>query len=395
MERSPHLVSLPDRYLFSRIADAKRSLLARNPTARLLSLGIGDTTEPLIDIAAQAMADFSAGLGKSSSYSGYGPSEGWLELRSRIAAQFYGGRVEADEIFVSDGAKGDLARLALLLGPARSVAVQDPSYPVYLDVSHLMGHEVKLVACTPENDFFAEELPAADVLYLCSPNNPTGHALTTSQLEAAIRWAQTRGSLILFDAAYGAYIRADRPRSIFSLPGACEVAIEVNSFSKLAGFTGVRLGWTVVPRALRYRCGQALHRDWSRLVNTVFNGPSNVAQAGGLACLSPSGWKALQGQLELYLENASKLRAVFTAAHIPVYGGIHAPFVWAHFPQSHSWDLFHHLLEEAHLVTVPGAGFGQQGESYLRLSSFGTPDAIEEATIRLRNCLPLLRELRK
>lgn len=394
MERNPHFAELPDRYLFNRIGEAKNRLLASHPDVSLISLGIGDTTEPLVEAVTEAMSAYSAQLGSSSGYQGYGPSEGWAELREAISYRIYQGKVEADDIFISDGAKCDMGRLGILLGSGRSVAIQDPSYPVYLDLSHLLGHRIALIPCTAEHDFCPTQLPTVDVFYLCNPNNPTGTALSRHQLQDIVNWAHLNRSLIIFDAAYSAYIQDPTlPRSIFEIPGACEVAIEVNSFSKLAGFTGVRLGWSVVPKTLTYRNGSSMRSDWLRIVTTLFNGASNVAQAGGLACLQADGWAAIQQQLSLYLRNGETLRQALNQAGARVFGGIHSPFLWARCASISSWDLFHFLLQEAHLVTVPGAGFGIQGEGYLRLSSFGTPQQIQEGAKRLLQYLPQIQTL--
>lgn len=391
MERNPHLSDLPERYLFGRVAQAKQALLAREPNIPLLSLGVGDTTLPLPVSIAAAMAEYSAELGTARGYSGYGPCEGWPELRKAVSERLYASSIDPDEVFISDGAKCDIGRLGMLIGPGKRAAIQDPTYPVYVDLSHILGHRVTLLPCNPDNGFFPNQFPNVDLLYLCSPNNPTGTAATRRQLEGVVEWAHRQGGLILFDAAYSAFIRdPSLPRSIYSIPGADEVAIELNSFSKLAGFTGVRLGWTIVPRKLRYRGGGSVHQDWNRLIHTVFNGPSNVAQAGGLACLGDAGWKAIGLQQDAYLSNAARLRTALLNADVAVYGGEHAPFLWVHVPGTRSWDLFEALLQEAHVITVPGSGFGACGEGYLRLSSFGSMAEITEAAERLSSLLPKL-----
>jgi len=282
------------------------------------------------------MASAAAALATPAGYSGYGAEQGQGALREALAATFYPGLREADEVFVSDGSKCDIARLQVMFGAGKSVAVQDPSYPVYVDTTVMLGNTgdhdgkgfggVEYLACTPENDFFPDLAAAqargrTDVIFFCSPNNPTGAAATRAQLTELVAFAKRNGSLVVYDAAYALYIEsADCPKTIFEIPGADEVALETCSFSKYAGFTGVRLGWTVVPKKLRFRDGSSVHADWNRMMTTCFNGASNIVQAGGLACLQPEGLKEMYGTVGFYKENAAILRAAFAEMGFSVYG---------------------------------------------------------------------------
>jgi LL-diaminopimelate aminotransferase len=276
------------------------------------------------------------------------------------------------------------------------VAVQDPSYPVYVDGSVLAGaakgwaetgyEGIVYLPCTQENNFFFffSLLPENSVLYFCSPNNPTGAVTTRDQLTKLVEAARNKGCLIVFDAAYSEYIRdPDLPKTIFEIPGAKECAIEVNSFSKPAGFTGVRLGWTVVPKELRYETGESINADWARIAGTIFNGASNIAQAGGLAALSTEGQKEIRQLCDFYLGNAALIRSALQKLGIACIGGDNSPYVWACFPGRDSWEVFAEILEKCRVVTTPGAGFGPSGQSYIRFSAFGHRADVEEACRRL------------
>lgn len=393
MKRNPHLSLLQPQYLFPQIAQRKREFLEKHPDAKLIGLGIGDTTEPIPEGIVEGMVAGAKRLADRKTYTGYGPEQGAEELREAIAQVIYGGRVHAKEIFISDGAKCDIGRLQLLFGPGIKIALQDPAYPVYRDGSLLQGvKEVQYLPCNPENGFFPdlEQAKGCDLLYFCSPNNPTGAVATRQQLEELVAFAQREKLIIIFDSAYAAYIRdPELPKSIYEIEGAEEVAIETSSFSKIAGFTGVRLGWTVVPEGLKYEDGQFVHRDWSRITSTVFNGASNIAQAGGIEVLQPAGQAAVRKLIELYMNNALKLRNALGDIRVGTYGGVHAPYVWAHFPHATSWETFQYFLEKLHLVTTPGSGFGPAGEGFIRLSAFNSPENIHSAcqriTTHLRN----------
>lgn len=387
MKRNPNMRHLKANYLFPEINLRKKEFLAKHPDASLISLGIGDTTEPLPPSIAHSLAVASKGLGTTAGYTGYGPEQGIRQLREKIAHTIYGGRVAPEEVFISDGAKCDLGRLQMLFGHKVSVLVQDPSYPVYIDGSLIAGVEqISLMACTPENGFFPHLalLPRADLIYFCSPNNPTGAVATREQLERLVRFAEKNRSIILFDSAYANFIQDPAlPCSIFEIEGARRVAIEISSFSKLVGFTGVRLGWTVVPSELLYDDGASVRADWNRVMCTLFNGASNISQAGGCAVLEEAGLQEVAKLTQFYMENAALIKQTLEKVGYEVYGGSDAPYLWVRFRGRKSWDVFQEFLEKAHLITTPGSGFGPAGEEFVRMTAFGARNTIVEATKRL------------
>jgi LL-diaminopimelate aminotransferase len=407
VKRNPHFAKLQAGYLFPEINKRKQAYLAQHPQADLISLGIGDTTEPLPVSIAEKLADFAKNLGTVEGYSGYSSEQGHPLLRQLIAQQFYPEKIQADEIFISDGAKCDIGRLQVLFGSQTTMAVQDPSYPAYIDTGVMLGqtsmfdpsHQqyrgIVYLPCRPENDFFPDlqQAPPADIIYFCSPNNPTGTAATREQLTTLVQWTREHKSILIYDAAYACYIQDPLiPRSIYEIEGAQEVAIELGSFSKMIGFTGVRLGWTVVPKRLCFEEGHSVHADWHRLISTFFNGASNISQRGGVAVLQPEGLQAMHQMNQFYIDNAILLRQVFDSFHLPVYGGIHAPYLWVKFPYAKSWDAFDALLQQAQIVTTPGSGFGPAGEGFLRFSAFGRRQTIEKAVKRLHQFFSHLRE---
>lgn len=396
IKRNAGLANLKAGYLFPEIGRRRREFAAAHPEAKIISLGIGNTTEPLTPHIAAGLVEGGRRLGTAAGYSGYGDEQGLTSLRERIAAVFYSGKISADEVFVSDGAKCDIGRLQLLFGREVAVAVQDPSYPVYVDGSVLVGAAgawqdtgyagIRYLPCLAANDYFPDLslLPANGLIYFCSPNNPTGAVASRAQLTALVEAARTRGSLIIFDAAYAEYIRDPAlPKSIFEIDGARTCAIEVNSFSKPIGFTGVRLGWTVVPKELKYASGESVWADWNRICTTVFNGASNIAQFGGLASLEPAGLAEMRALTDFYLGNAALIREALKTLSISCIGGVNAPYLWAQFPGRASWDVFAEILEKCHVVTTPGSGFGPAGESFIRFSSFGHRADVVEACRRL------------
>lgn len=388
VKRNLHFAQVSSSYLFPEVARRVKTFLAAHPSSPLIHLSIGDTSEPLAAPIAEEMEKVSKGLHSREGYQGYGPEQGDKQLRDRIAAIFYPGKIATDEIFISDGAKCDLGRLQTLFGPHASIAIPDPAYPVYADTNLIAGRgALSILPCQAEENFFPSihQLPNVDILYLCSPNNPTGACLDKKQLHAFVEWARKGKRILVYDAAYASYIQdSSLPRSIYEIEGAEEVAIEVSSFSKLAGFSGVRLGWTVVPHRLRYEDGKSVHADWSRLVTTFFNGASLIAQAGGIAALSEKGLQAIRTQISFYLENAQLLRQALLKKGCCVYGGENAPYLWVAFDKGlSSWDLFQRLLESTHLVTTPGSGFGASGEGCLRFSAFGPREKILEAIGRI------------
>jgi len=403
LNRNKNLSNLSSGYLFPEISKRRSAFAASHPEAKIISLGIGNTTEPLTPHVVKGLAAEVERLGTQAGYSGYGDETGLSALRERIAKVLYRDLVSAEEVFISDGAKCDIGRLQYLFGQDVTIAVQDPAYPVYVDGSVMIGAAgsplasgagykgVVYMPCTVDNDFFPDlsAIPERSLVYFCSPNNPTGAVATRSQLESLVAQALKKGSIIIFDSAYSSYIRDPfLPLSIFEIEGSRECAIEVSSFSKPIGFTGVRLGWTVIPKELCFADGTPVGKDWTRLVTTIFNGASNIAQYGGLAALDGEGMAETRALTDYYLENAKLIRtalsgANFRKAGVEVYGGDNAPYVWARFPGRKSWEIFDLILESCHVVCTPGAGFGPAGESFIRFSSFGHREQVAEACGRL------------
>lgn len=395
VKRNLHFTKVSSSYLFPEVARRVKAFSTAHPSSQLIHLSIGDTSEPLAAPIAEAMEKISRDLQSREGYQGYGPEQGNKQLREQIAAILYSDKISADEIFISDGAKCDLGRLQTLFGSHASIAIPDPAYPVYADTNLISGRQAfSTLPCKAEENFFPtiHQLSQVDILYLCSPNNPTGACLSKKQLQDFVQWARQNKSVIVYDSAYASYIQdSSLPCSIYEIDGAEEVAIEISSFSKLAGFSGIRLGWTIVPHPLRYEDGHSIHADWSRLVTTFFNGASLIAQAGGLAALTEKGLHAIRSQISFYLENAQLLRQALLTKGCRVYGGENAPYLWVPFQKElSSWDLFQHFLESAHLVTTPGSGFGACGEGCLRFSAFGPREKILEAKKRIEKGWPAI-----
>jgi LL-diaminopimelate aminotransferase len=395
LKRNPCIANIKAGYLFPEIAKRRREYAAAHPEAKIISLGVGNTTEPILPHINAGLVEGARKLGTVEGYSGY-QDEGILALREKISQVFYKGQFTPEEIFISDGAKCDIGRLQLLFGAGTPVAVQDPSYPVYVDGSVLIGAAggwegsgykgITYLPCTAENDYFPDlsKLPANCLIYFCSPNNPTGAVSSREQLSILVQAALKNGSFIIYDAAYSEYIReSNLPKSIFEIDGAKTCAIEVNSFSKPAGFTGVRLGWTVVSKELKYGGGESINADWARITGTIFNGASNIAQAGGLAALDSQGLKEVQELCDFYLGNAKLIRGTLENLGISCVGGDNSPYIWARFPGRDSWEVFSEILEKCQVVTTPGAGFGPAGQSFIRFSAFGHRSDVEEACKRL------------
>lgn len=399
VQRNANFSKLQAGYLFPEIGRRRSAYLAEHPDADIVSLGIGDTTMPIPSHICAALTEGATRLSTTEGYSGYGAEQGMAPLREKIAAVLYNSKISADEIFVSDGAKCDISRLQSVFGSGASVAVQDPSYPVYVDTAVMQGQTglfdesasqfagIEYMRCDASNGFFPDlsTVQRTDLIFFCSPNNPTGAAATRQQLTDLVQFAKKNGSIIIFDAAYAPFINDPSvPTSIFEIEGAREVAIEVNSFSKYAGFTGVRLGWVVIPSELTFSDGSSVRADFNRIMTTCFNGASNISQRGGLACLDPEGRKEVQQLIDYYLANSSLLRQTMTDLGFEVYGGTDAPYIWVRFEGKKSWEVFSDILEKAQIVTIPGVGFGPGGEGYLRLSAFAPRAACEEACKRLR-----------
>jgi LL-diaminopimelate aminotransferase len=400
-----HYAKLPASYLFPEIGRRVRAFQAAHPDAKVIRLGIGDVTEPLAPAIVEAMHGAVDELGARESFRGYGPEQGYDFLVEAIREHDYVGRgleVAADEIFVSDGSKCDSGNVQEIFALAARVAVTDPVYPVYVDSNVMAG---RTGAAGPDGRYpgfvylvgneangFQPEPPSepVDVAYLCSPNNPTGTVATRAQLERWVAWARETDSVILFDAAYEAYI-SDRslPRSIYEIPGARDCALELRSFSKRAGFTGVRCAFMVVPKTVTGvdPSGKrvSLNTLWARRHTTKFNGASYVVQRGAAAVYSPAGLEQTHKQIAFYMENARLLREGLTAAGFTVFGGMHAPYIWLRTTGgATSWEFFDRLIEQAQVVGTPGAGFGPAGEGYFRLSAFNSRANVEDAIARIR-----------
>jgi len=385
MQRNGHFEGLKAGYLFPEVAKRRKLFQESHPEAKVISLGVGNTTEPLTPHIKAALAAVAERLGTVSGYTGYGDEQGEQALRAAIAAIHYGGKVQPDEVFVSDGAKCDIGRLQILFGSCKAV-VQDPAYPVYVDGSIIQGAGLRYMPCTRDNLFMPDVslIPEGSIVYFCSPNNPTGAVATREQLSLLVSEVRRKKSILVFDAAYSEYVSDPAlPKSVYEIDGAKECAIEVNSFSKPIGFTGVRLGWSIVPKALKYEDGRSVHADWLRIATTLFNGASNIAQAGGLASFDPEGRAEMRSLVGYYMGNARIIKAALVGLGLECIGGDNAPYIWARFPGRDSWEVFGEILEKCHVVTTPGSGFGPAGQSYIRFSAFGHRENVEEASSRL------------
>lgn len=375
--------NLPPSYFFMEIGKRAKAYLDKNPGVEIMRLGIGNTTEALSPTVIAGLELGVKKLADVKTYTGYEDEQGDKRLRTAISKYYekYGVNIDPEEIFISDGAKPDCANILSIFAEDSVVAVADPVYPVYVDSSIISGKKVVYMPCLSENGF-VPELPKGkvDLMYICSPNNPTGAVLTKEQLKVFVDYAIVNQVLIVFDAAYAEYIKDESlPRSIYEIPGAKACAIEINSFSKWAGFTGVRLGWTVVPKG-------EFNALWNRRQTTMFNGASNIAQEGGLAVLSEEGQKECKALVNYYMDNAKIIKMGLLKLGLKAFGGENAPYIWVKCPNSMpSWEFFDKLLTEAHVVTTPGVGFGSQGEGYLRISAFGHRQDVERAMKSIEN----------
>ena len=398
-----HFLKLPGSYLFSDIAKKVNTFRITHPKQEVIRLGIGDVTRPLPPACIEAMHRAVDEMTNASTFHGYGPEQGYDFLIEAIIKHDYAPRgihFSATEVFVNDGAKSDTGNIGDILGLDNKVAVTDPVYPVYVD-SNVMGgragqlnekqwSDITYMPCTAENNFIPS-IPSnrIDVIYLCYPNNPTGTTLTKAELKKWVDYALSHDALILFDAAYEAYIREDDiPHSIFEIEGAKRCAIEFRSFSKTAGFTGVRCGYTVIPKEVTATTATgervALNALWNRRQCTKFNGTSYITQRGAEAIYSKEGKQQVRETIDYYMENARIMREGLTAAGIQVFGGKNAPYLWVKTPEGFtSWQFFDHLLNEANIVSTPGVGFGPSGEGYLRLTAFGQREDCIEAIQRI------------
>ena len=395
---------LPGSYLFSEIARRTAAYSEEHPEANLIKMGIGDVTRPLAPAVIEAMYNAVNDLSKPETFHGYGPEQGYDFLREVIAENDFHARgvdIAVDEIFVSDGAKSDCGNIGDILAIDNKIAVCDPVYPVYVDTNAMAGRageydeeaqgwtNIYYMPTTAENGF-CPALPdcKVDVIYLCSPNNPTGTVLNADQLKVWVDYANENGSIIMFDAAYERFITEDAiPHSIYEVEGAKTCAIEFRSFSKTAGFTGARCGYTVVPKDL-VRDGQSLNAMWNRRQTTKFNGASYVIQRGAAAVYSEEGTRQIEETLDYYRANAKVIKEGLESAGFTVFGAVNSPYIWCQTPEGMgSWEFFDKLLTEANIITTPGAGFGPSGEGYIRLTAFGDAEATKEAMERIKKLM--------
>lgn len=398
-------LDLRDSYLFSDIARRVSDYRKQNPDADIIRLGIGDVTQPLPKVALEAMHRAVDEMGNTETFHGYGPEQGYEFLRMAIAEDYRrrGVSLDLDEIFISDGAKSDLGNFTDILDKDNRIAVTDPVYPVYVDSNVMFGRCGKIndngcwdniiyLPCTSENDFipeFPSEVP--DVVYLCYPNNPTGTVLTKEQLAKWVNYALENRILIFYDSAYEAFIRDENiPHSIYEIEGAEQVAVEFRSFSKTAGFTGIRCGYTVVPKKLNFKSKSGregnLNKMWNRRQTTKFNGASYISQRAAEATLTTAGREETRKLVDYYMNNASLLRECLLETGLTVYGGCNAPYIWVKVPEGEtSWSFFERMLKEKNIVSTPGVGFGPSGEGYLRITGFGRYEDTLRVADRLKN----------
>ena len=396
MHLNPHYAELNESYLFSTIAHKVADYQKAYPDADIIRLGIGDVTLPLAASVTRAMHDAVEEQAHKETFHGYIPSEqGYGFLREAIRDYYadHGVTLDLSEIFISDGAKSDLGNLLDLFSQDNTVLVPDPVYPVYVDDNVMAGRKILYLPANAENNFLPmpDAAPHADIVYLCSPNNPTGATYTVEQLKAWVRWAKQNDALILFDAAYECFVtEPGLARSIYEVEGAKEVAVEVCSFSKIAGFTGTRCGYTIVPQDIRQ--GElSLNKMWLRRQTTKFNGVAYVVQRGAAAVFTPEGMREIRENLDYYRRNAAVIAQALDEMGIWYCGGKNSPYIWLRCPnQMDSWAFFDWLLENANVVGTPGEGFGACGQGYFRLTAFGDADRTKEAAQRIKAALAKL-----
>ena len=401
-------LKLPGSYLFAEIARRVAAFKEANPDADIIRLGIGDVTQPLPPACIEAMHKAVDEMASADTFRGYGPEQGYSFLTDAIIEHNYKARgieIASDEIFISDGSKSDCGNIQEIFGTDNRVAITDPVYPVYLDTNVMAGRTgtinpdghfegVTYLPCDASNDF-APALPPkrVDMIYLCCPNNPTGTTLSRTELKKWVDYARENEAVILFDAAYAAYITEDDvPRSIYEIEGAKDVAIEFRSFSKTAGFTGTRCGYTIIPKTVKGHAADGslveFNKLWNRRHTTKFNGTAYIVQRGAAAIYTEEGQKQVRETIAYYMENARIIREGLQAAGIKAYGGVNAPYIWLQTPNDMpSWDFFDKLLTEVHIVGTPGAGFGPCGEGYFRLTAFGNRENTVRAVERIKNQL--------
>lgn len=384
--------NLIENYLFSDIASKVKKYSEENPDKKIIKLGIGDVTLPLCEAVVDEMKNAINEMGKKETFKGYGPEEGYLFLREKIK-DYYNKKsvnLETDEIFVNDGAKCDLGNILELFSSDNSVLIPDPVYPAYVDCNVMAGRKIKYIDANKENDFLPlpTEKDKADIIYLCSPNNPTGAVYNHEQLKAWVDFAIKHDSIILFDSAYESFIEnKNLPSSIFEIEGASKCAIEFCSLSKTAGFTGTRCGYTVIPQDLVFE-NQSINKMWKRRLAAKFNGVSYIVQRGATAIFSDSGQQQIKKNIGYYKENAKIIAKALDELNIYYTGGINSPYIWLKCPNNmNSWEFFDLLLKKANVVGTPGAGFGKNGERFFRLTAFGDRDNTIEAVERIKKVL--------
>lgn len=381
-------LKLNESYLFAEIARRIREWQSVHPelSDQLIRMGIGDVTRPLPKTVVDAMVKAAQDMGRAESFHGYGPEQGYDFLKTAIQSYYkkFGVELALDEIFISDGAKSDLGNILDLFDENNTVLVTDPVYPVYVDTNMMSGRKIVYAMSSEENGFLPLPAPEyrADIIYLCSPNNPTGAVYDREGLTKWVRFAQENNAILLFDAAYECFVTGDLPHSIYEIPGARDVAIEFCSFSKKAGFTGTRCGYTVVPDTLK-REDASLNKMWLRRQTTKFNGVSYITQRGAEAVFTEAGEREIEENLQYYRDNASIITETMDRLHIYYTGGKNSPYIWLKCPgDMDSWSFFDKLLNEAYVVGTPGAGFGKSGEKFFRLTAFSTHENTREAMAR-------------
>lgn len=386
MKTNTNYQNIADSYLFSTVAKKVNEFATKYPDKKIIKLGIGDVTLPLCKEVVKALKNASEEMGIKESFHGYGPEQGYEFLKTKLQKYYetHGVKLDNDEIFISDGAKSDLGNILDLFAVDNTVLVPDPVYPVYVDTNIMAGRKVVYIDANAGNNFLPlpDKSIKADIIYICSPNNPTGAVYNKEQLKAWVDYAKENKSVILFDAAYECFITDEElPRSIFEIEGAKSCAIEFCSFSKMAGFTGTRCGWTVVPKELE---NGLLNKMWLRRQTTKFNGVPYIVQRGAEAVFSEVGQKEIQENLNYYKENAKIISDVLKKHNIWHIGGQHSPYIWLKCPNNmKSWEFFDYLLENIQVVGTPGSGFGRNGEGYFRLTSFGSRENTKEAVERM------------
>ena len=388
-----HFLNLQNNYLFADIAKKVNAFKVMHPKADVISLGIGDVTQPLCPAVIEAMHKAADEMSTAEGFHGYGPEQGYAFLREAILKNDFlprGIHLDIDEVFINDGAKSDTGNIGDILATDNIVGITDPVYPVYVDTNIMAGRQIKFIPCHADNGFTGD-IPTEhlDIIYLCYPNNPTGAVITKEKLAEWVNYALKEKALILYDSAYEAFISDDSiPHSIYEIEGAKECAIEFRSFSKTAGFTGVRCGYTIIPKELKADDGTSLNALWNRRQCSKFNGASYISQRGAEAIFTPEGQQQVRTTIQHYMKNAQLIRESLAFFGLTVYGGQHSPYIWVSTPDGEdSWHFFHRLLHDANVVVTPGEGFGTHGEGYVRITAFGTWDNSLEAMERIKKIL--------